>query len=198
MNPYFEITDQKCIDALLDSVEYGTLALSYQDKPYSVPLNFVRIDRSIFFHGALQNKKMKLLAQNPKVSFSVVRSYALIPSFFSSNDALACPATQFFASVSINGIAKVIEDRDMKAKVLEALMQKLQPQGGYKPLSDEAYTKALKATAVVEIQPSTTRCKFKFGQHLSKERFRMILKHLEERNEPKDKETIDMMKSHYM
>jgi len=196
MKKVFEIKDKRTINALLDTVEYGTLALSNQDKPYAVPVNFVRLGELVYFHGALSNKKMKLLAKNPNVSFSVVNSYAVIDSFFSSTEGLACPATQFFKSVSIDGVAKVIEARDMKAKVLEALMQKLQPKGGYTPLSDAVYEKALKSTAVVEIVPTSTRAKYKFGQHLTQERFERIVRHLEERNEPKDNETIEMMKAY--
>jgi len=195
MNKIFEIKDKTTIHALLDRVEYGTLALSVDDVPYAVPVNFVRIEEEIYFHGALSNKKMKILAQNPKVSFSVVQSHALIASFFSSRDGLACPATQFFKSASIDGTAQVLHDRDEKAEVFEALMKKLQPQGGYKDFSDETYDAAIKATAVVKIVPHTTRCKFKFGQHLSQERFEMILSHLKERDTEVDKVTIEMMKT---
>ena len=196
MKKVFEIKDKRTINALLDTVEYGTLALSNQDKPYAVPVNFVCLGELVYFHGALSNKKMKLLAKNPNVSFSVVNSYAVIDSFFSSTEGLACPATQFFKSISIDGVAKVIEARDMKAKVLEALMQKLQPKGGYTPLSDAVYEKALKSTAVVEIVPTSTRAKYKFGQHLTQERFERIVTHLEERNSQRDNETIEMMKAY--
>ena len=96
--------------------------------------------------------------------------------------------------MSINGVAEVVENREEKAMMFEAMMQKLQPEGGYKPLNDEAYDKALKATAVVKIVPSTVSCKFKFGQHLDKERFDMILNHLKERNSDIDNETIEIMK----
>ena len=194
MKQIFEIKDKTTIYTLLDSVEYGTLALSVDVVPYAVPVNFVRIEEDIYFHGALSNKKMKILASNPKVSFSVVQSHSLIASFFSSPDGLACPATQFFKSVSIDGTAQVLHDRDEKVEVFEALMKKLQPQGGYKSFSDEAYDAAIKATAVVKIVPHTTRCKFKFGQHLSDERFEMILSHLEERNTEVDRQTVEMMK----
>ena len=73
------------------------------------------------------------------------------------------------------------------------MMSKLQPEGGYKPFSDEAYDKALEVTAVVKIVPRSITCKFKFGQHLDEERFGMILKHLKERNATIDNETIEMM-----
>lgn len=195
MKQIFEIKEKEIIYNILDKAEYGTLALSIEDKPYAVPVNFVRIMDDIYFHGALSNKKMKMLAHNPKVSFSVVENYSLIASYFSSTDGLACPATQFFKSVSIDGVTEIIKDRDVKANVFETLMQKHQPEGKYKSFSDNVYDIAIKTTAVIKITPESLCAKFKFGQHLNEERFNMILSHLEERNNPLDVDTIQMMKS---
>ena len=195
MNPQFEIKNRNLIYDVLDKTEYGTLALSVDNSPYAVPLNFVRINESIYFHGALQNKKMKMLEQNPRVSFSVVENYALIDSDFSSTEGLACPATQFFKSVSIDGVALLVTHRDEKAKVFEALMKKLQPKGGYRPFSDREYDIAIKATAVIKIEIEKLTCKFKFGQHLSEERFEMILSHLQNRGTQLDLETVALMKA---
>lgn len=194
MKQIFEIKDKNIINNILDKAEYGTLALCTNNEPYAVPLNFVRIDDDIYFHGALRNKKMKMLLENPKVSFSVVENYSLIDSDFSSTEGLACPATQFFKSVSIDGTATIVHSRTEKAIMFEALMKKLQPKGAYKSFSDEAYDQAIKATAVVKLVPSTIRCKFKFGQHLDQERFDMILLHLEKRANALDKKTIELMK----
>jgi len=195
MNPNFEIKDKNIIYEVLDKAEYGTLALCVDDTPYAVPVNFVRIEEDIYFHGALSNRKMKMLSQNPHVSFSVVENYALVDSDFSSTDGLACPATQFFKSVSMEGVASVLGSRDDKAKVFEALMKKLQPKGGYKSFSDTAYDRAIKATAVVKIAVSNMTCKFKFGQHLSDERFEMICTHLAKRGTEIDNKTIESMKA---
>ena len=194
MNPNFEIKDKTLIYDVLDKAEYGTLALCAENKPYAVPLNFVRIEDDIYFHGALKNKKMKMLEQNPTVSFSVVENYALIDSDFSSTDGLACPATQFFKSVSMDGMVEIVESREVKANVFTALMRKLQPKGGYKPFSDAEYDTALKATAVLKIEVEKLTCKFKFGQHLSEERFDMIVTHLLKRDTKIDRETVKLMK----
>jgi len=193
MKQIFEIKDKNIIHTVLDKAEYGTLALSVGDVPYAVPVNFVRIDEVIYFHGALSNKKIKMLAKNPIVSFSVVENYSIIASFFSSGEGLGCPATQFFKSVSIDGEVHNVVDKAEKAKMFEALMQKLQPEGGYKNFSDDAYESALKSTAVLKIVPQSLACKFKFGQHLSDERFAMVLSHLEARNTEIDKATMQMM-----
>ena len=195
MNPYFEITDKTIIYAMLDKAEYGTLALTDGTAPYAVPVNFVRIENDLYFHGALQNKKMKMIEHNPHVSFSVVEPYAVIDSDFSSDEGLACPATQFFQSVSIEGTASRVENRDTKAATLEALMRKLQPKGGYMPLSDRAYDKALRATAIVKIEITQLSCKFKFGQHLSPERFDRIIDQLRKRGTALDHKTITIMQN---
>ncbi len=195
MNPYFEIKNRTLIYDVLDNAEYGTLALSVSNMPYVVPVNFVRIDNAIFFHGALKNKKMRMLEQNPNASFSVVKNYALIDSDFSSTEGLACPATQFFKSVTIEGLTSAIESRVEKAKVFEALMEKLQPKGGYIPFSSQKYNAAIKTTAVVKLEMDKLTCKFKFGQHLSKERFDMIVSNLLKRGTPIDMETVKLMKA---
>ena len=195
MNPNFEIKDKTIIYNILDKAEYGTLALCVENKPYAVPLNFVRIDDDIYFHGALKNKKMKMLEQNPHVSFSVVENYALIDSDFSTTEGLACPATQFYKSVSIDGVAVVKKNREVKAEVFEVFMQKHQPKGGYKSFSHSAYDKALKATALVKIDVKNLSCKFKFGQHLNEERFNMIVSALLERGTQTDIETVKIMKA---
>ena len=52
----------------------------------------------------------------------------------------------------------------------------------------------LGATAVIRIDIEEIRGKFKFGQHLSAERFEMIIKHLEERGDARDLGTVGMMK----
>ena len=194
MNPHFEIKDKTLIYDVLDKAEYGTLALCVEDNPYAVPLNFVRVGDNIYFHGALKNKKMEMLRLNPKVSFSVVENYALIDSNFSSADGLACPATQFFKSVSIDGIATIQDKREVKAEIFEAFMKKFQPNGGYKPFGDSSYDKALKTTALVKIEVEKLTCKFKFGQHLSDERFEMILSNLLARGSKIDIETAKIMK----
>ena len=193
MKKVFELTDKQTINTLLDSVEYGTLALCADNKPYSLPINFVRIDDTLYFHGSKSGKKIDILKQNPKVAFSVVESASMIQSYFSSNDGLACPATQFFKSIMIEGEVAFVEEYDEKVTALSALMQKLQPEGMYKPLDDVAYQKAINATTLYKLIMIEYSAKYKFGQHLSQERFEMILSHLQERNHTLDKETAETM-----
>ena len=125
MKKTVSITDQELIQNILDEAEYGTLALSSDNKPYSVPINFVEVEGEIYFHGAKKGKKISLIKDNTFASFSVVESFSLLPSYFSNDKGNACPATHLYKSVIIDGSMKFVEDYDEKAKALEALMQKL-------------------------------------------------------------------------
>ena len=194
MKQIFEMKDKGIIQKMLDRAEYGTLALCADNAPYSVPVNFVAIDDVIYFHGAQRGRKMNMISKNINVSFSVVESYSLIPSYFSSTEELACPATQFFKSIIVDGVAEVVESREEKAAMFEALMQKLQPEGKYRSFNDSDYDTMLNATAVIKIVPEKLSAKFKFGQHVTEERFEMILKNLEARGEALDLETLALMK----
>ncbi len=194
MKQIFEMRDQDEINGLLDATEYGTLAICADNKPYSLPINFVRIGKEIYFHGSKSGRKIKILKQNAHAAFSVVEAHAMVPSYFSSTDGLACPATQFFKSIMIEGEIAFVEAYDEKVQALSALMEKLQPEGKYRPLSEEEYKKAINATTVYKLIPHEVCAKYKFGQHISDERFLMILAHLEKRGAKLDKETAIQMK----
>lgn len=194
MKQVFEITDRTIIDTVLETAEYGTLAL-YDGVPYSVPVNFVYHDGAIFFHGAKRGRKAAALQSSPTVALSVVEPFSVIQSYFSSNEGLACPATHFFKSVMIEGEASFIDEPFEKGQVMKALMEKLQPEGHYRDFSDPAYETMLGATAVIRIDIRDIRAKFKFGQHLSAERFEMIIEHLESRGDERDLGTVGMMRT---
>jgi nitroimidazol reductase NimA-like FMN-containing flavoprotein (pyridoxamine 5'-phosphate oxidase superfamily) len=194
MKKVFEIKDKTIINEVFNNAEYGTLAICDNNKPYSLPINYVELNNEIYFHGSKKGRKIDILKNNQLASFSVVESYSMIQSYFSSNDELACPATQFFKSIIIDGEIKFVEKYDEKVKVLSELMKKLQKEGKYKPLSEEVYQKTINATKIYKLIPNEIKAKFKFGQHLNQERFDMIIKHLEERGNEKDILTIKLMK----
>jgi len=196
MKQIFEMKDRKKIEEFLDSVDYGTLAICAENKPYSLPLNFVKVGNFLYFHGAKKGKKIEIIKQNRQVSFSVVKAYSIIPSYFSSNDKLACPATQFFKSVIIDGVISIVEQKDEKVAALTALMKKLQPEGGYRALSEDVYSKRIDATMIFKVEIWNLQAKYKFAQNLSKERFEMIMQYLSKRGSEIDKATIETMEDY--
>lgn len=183
----FEINDKEAILTLLGECEYGTLSLSNNGEPYGVPLNFVWWEEGIAFHGAKEGKKIELVMQNSNASFSVVKPYSLLPSYFSETTS-ACPASQLYASIIIQGTITIIDDNTQKASALNALMEKLQPEKGYETITAEnpIYKKRLEEIAILKLMPHSISCKLKMGQNLPPERKKLLLKHLEERGTPLD------------
>lgn len=191
----FEVTDPKELSVVLGAIDWGTLALiTPQGAPLQVPVNFVHLGDHLYFHGSPAGEKMATLKQNQTASFLVVDAHALLPStFFSPED--ACPATQFFKSVLVKGQVRLVEDPGEKARVLQALMTKLQPKGGYDPISSEnpRYQAALGRVAVIAMSMDSVTGKFKLGQNLSPEVADRIMEKLESRNEPQDCRTANAM-----
>ena len=193
----FDVKDKNSINEILQACEYGTLSLISEGKPYVVALNFVFFENSIFFHGAKEGKKIEAIKSNPNASFLVVKPYSFIPSYFSDTMA-ACPATQFFASVLFEGKVAFIEDGNIKAKVLNALMKKFQSEDSFEEISYEKamYTKMLDKTAIFELKPQNISCKIKVGQNLNEEKRNRLMEKLKSRDLGIDEETIKQMNLH--
>ena len=179
---------------ILNGATYGTLALSRNNTPYSLPINFVYLNNSFYFHGSKKGKKVDILKSNNKASFSVVNEASLIPSYFSSDKGLACPATQFFSSLIAEGVIEFIDNYQEKTDALQALMQKLQTEGGYKELNSSEYKKAIESTLVYKLVVKNLTIKDKYGQKLPKERIKMVLSNLQKRGTKIDEFTINKIK----
>ncbi len=191
----FEIKDKKEIEEMLHVIAYGTLALAKENRPYSIPVNFVYEDGLIYFHGAKKGRKKEYMLHNAFASFSVVEPFSMIPSYFSSNDGLACPATHFFRSIICDGVVEIVQEYDTKVKALQLLMEKLQSEGGFKHLSEEVYEKMINATEVFRFEIHEMRGKVKLGQHLPKERYERVLEHVQKRGSLLDHVTLQQMKA---
>jgi len=187
------ITDKKIIQNILDEAEYGTLALCSDNRPYSLPINFVEVKGEIYFHGAKKGKKLDLIQQNAYASFSVVESYSVLPSYFSTAEGSACPATHLFQSVIIDGQMKLVEEYEEKSEALNQLMQKLQSEGKYIPLHDKMYEKMINATALFKLVPDSITGKIKFGQNFNQERYERVIEHLKQRGTHKDISTLKLI-----
>jgi uncharacterized protein len=192
-----EADKQSEIEAFLAEMTFGFLGTISQDGwPHVTPLNYVYYKDNIYFHGSKIGQKMTdLKYAAEKVSFSVAKEYAIIPSYF-SDPKLACPATAFFKSVYIMGSSSIVEDLAEKAAVLTAFMEKLQPEGGYDPITveDRAYVPQLKGVSVVKITVQDITAKFKFGQNWPENRMEHTYDQLQQRNKDLDEETIRLMK----
>lgn len=194
----FQIAEQQEVTEFLQEASFGFLGTMGEDGwPHVTPLNFVYRNGYIYFHGSRSGAKMEEITAAEKVSFAVAKEYAIIPSYY-TDPKLACPATAFFKSVHIRGVAEKVEELTEKADVLTGLMEKLQPEGGYVPITPENpdYRGVLKAVAVVRIRITECTAKFKFGQNLKEENREKVMAGLTERGLPQDAETMELMRKY--
>jgi len=191
----YEMTDREAMLAFLDAQRHGFLAFVRTDgSPGLVALNFVRVGEQLYFHGSPEGEKMQSLARDPRVTFMTADPFSLIPSYWTDRK-LACPATQYYKAVVVHGEVRIVTSREEKAEALQALMEKLQPEGGHAPISasDPLYSKSLDTTAVLALPLTEMTAKFKFGQNQPARKRATIAANLRERSGPRDKETAAEM-----
>ena len=107
------VTEEESI-VLLSKAEYGVLStVSENGIPYGVPLNFSMIDQCIYFHCAVEGKKIDNIKQNKSVSFCVVGKTEILPDKFGTK----------YESVIVAGEVEEVFDAN-KQMALEGLLHK--------------------------------------------------------------------------
>lgn len=106
--------------ALLASAPYGVLATVGEDcegrEAYAIPLSYVVDGDSLYFHCALEGRKLDNLRANPRVSFCVVGRTKTLPGEF---------ATEYESAV-VSGRATIVDGDEKQAALLQ-LLEKYSP-----------------------------------------------------------------------
>lgn len=124
--------------ALLERGVWGTLATQGdEDWPCAVPLSYVAIDQSIYFHCARAGQKVDNLRRNPKACFSVVGD---------NQPVYAGDFTTTYESVIVYGTAREVTGEEERVKALRALCQKYLPE--HMDKADASIAASGKATGV--------------------------------------------------
>jgi len=72
--------------SILEKGEYGILSIvSSNNEPYGVPLNYCLIKECIYFHCAVDGRKISFFSKNNKASFCVVGKTEVLPDKFGTN-----------------------------------------------------------------------------------------------------------------
>ncbi len=155
-------------------------------------LHVVLVEGELVWHGSLAGEK-GFLPGHP-VQVAAHERVAEIPSHFIDPER-ACPATTYYESVLATGVPVEVADPDEKARLLQALMAKYQPEGGHRPLGGaqnaDFYRAAVAGTRVLRMPLATLSGKSKLGQNRSPEQRRRILERLWERGRAEDLAAID-------
>lgn len=130
---------EKSAREILSKGEYGVLSMTgTSGNPYGVPLNYCLIKDTLYFHCALEGRKVDLLRQNPRVSFTVVGSTEIQPSAF----------TTAYESCLVEGTSYEAEGQE-KDQALRGLIEKYSP--GYRQAGEITIQKYRSKTLVFGI-----------------------------------------------
>lgn len=143
-----EITDLNEMESVIRKADCCHVALSDNDKPYLVALNFgyqPGKPPSLYFHCAREGKKLDILRKNPQACFSVDTDHELV------RGEAACGWGMKYRSVSGTGPIAEVTDPYEKKTALDRIMEHYsgKPSHEYDPTELEK-TAILKLT-VLEI-----------------------------------------------
>lgn len=65
------MTDPTAVQSFLDEAPVGYLAVSLDDRPYCVALNFVFKDGRFYFHAGAEGRKISILRRNPQACLTI-------------------------------------------------------------------------------------------------------------------------------
>ncbi len=193
-----ESRDIAVFEELSTKMEVGYLGINVADGfPRVIPVNFIAIDRDIYFHGAGEGEKFDAIKSSPPVTFSIDKALSVIPSYWLSKKN-AGGATQFYKSVLIKGHARIVEDYPQKCHILQLLMEKYQPEGNYLKVTpkETLYNKIVERTVIIKVESETIDIKVKLPSGKPDEYKQKLVRHLRERGAPRDLETASAIEKH--
>jgi len=135
-----EITDESAIEAIINASLVCRLALSDGDQPYIVPLSFGYQDKTLYFHSALEGKKIDILKKNNRICFEFDVNTEIIEA------EKACKWGMKYQSVIGFGKAVLVENIQEKQKALNIIMNH------YSDRNFQFPDKAIEKIAVIKIK----------------------------------------------
>ncbi len=112
-----EITDRKEIERILENNTLCRIALSDNDMPYLVPMNYGYENNTLYLHCAPAGKKMDIIKTNNRVCFEVTESSEL------KRAEKACSfGTRYRSVIGFGSIVSVVQ-REEKKKALRIIMR---------------------------------------------------------------------------
>ena len=104
---------------ILRKATNGVLCLMDKDnRPYGIPMSFIFDgELSVYFHCALTGRKIECIKHNPNACFTIIDQDDIHPEEF----------TTYFRSVIVEGIIRIIEDREEMIEALKLLSTKYSP-----------------------------------------------------------------------
>ncbi len=113
--------DKDTIYKILDEGIICHVAFTLKDKPFIIPIAYVRTGDSIYIHGAKSNRMMNTITDGNDacITVTLLDGYVLARSIFHHS--------MNYRSVVVFGKGELVEDREEKITVLRAFSEKIMP-----------------------------------------------------------------------
>lgn len=137
---------------VIDKAKYGVLSMVTEDnEPYGLPLSIVRDGENLYFHSAMDGKKVRIFTNNPDVSVVFVGETRIPENCTKEElDEIAKDETKAslliskvftteYESAIVRGKVKPVEDEQEKIKAMKLICKK------YTPAKMDYFDMAIKA-----------------------------------------------------
>ncbi|OIK13289.1 pyridoxamine 5-phosphate oxidase [Bacillus sp. MUM 116] len=152
-----ECKDQEKIHLFLEQEKTGFLGLADGKMPYVIPLNYVWMDGTIYFHGAAEGRKVHIIAENATACFTVSANQGTL------THPVPAKTDTAYMSVIVFGEAELVVDLDEAVRAMQKMLDKYVPGYYEKALSSshvDKYRSSLGSrTAVYKIIPNEISAK---------------------------------------
>ncbi len=118
-----EIANYQEVEELLSNALVGRLGTCFDNIPYITPVNFVYDKDKIYFHSALEGRKIENIKSNPNICFEIDEVKSIIPG-----RQRPCTSTTEYKSIIIFGDIQIVTDVEEKIFALNKLIEKYAPQ----------------------------------------------------------------------
>ncbi|OFX55157.1 MAG: hypothetical protein A2066_15625 [Bacteroidetes bacterium GWB2_41_8] len=117
MRTYF-ITDRNEIDAILKQCKTCYVAMSDNDQPYVIPMNFAMDGDRVILHSAQHGRMWETIKKNPKVCIN----WTLGEELAWQDEQVGCSYRVKSKSVNIEGTAEIVDDFEEKERIVRQFM----------------------------------------------------------------------------
>lgn len=137
---------------VIDKSDHGIVSMVDNDNlPYGIPLSIVRDNNTLYFHSAMEGKKVEIFKNNPNVNIAFLGDIK-IPENYSKDELeemvkdelnaillISRVFTKEFESALVRGKVKLVKDREERIHGLKLICEK------YAPCKMDYFSTAIKA-----------------------------------------------------
>ncbi len=192
---YYADVPEAEIERFVGSQELVRLVtVSADGTPHLGLYPFVYDGRTFDLHLVRADEQVEDLKRTPRGLLEVDEVLGVIPSYWVHAE-YAGSATAYHRTVIFECSASVVEDPAAVATQQARLLERYQPEGGFRPLDpgDPLYRGAMAQLAAVSLAVTRRRTKFKLGQNRPPETRRRVIDELRKRGRPSDQRAADAL-----